>query len=64
MYDTCIHGCKYCYANGLPENVLKKHEMHDWNSPILIGNLQGDETISERKVHSSKDHQISLFDFM
>lgn len=64
MYDTCIHGCKYCYANGLPENVIKKHEMHDWNSPILIGNLQGDEIITERKVHSSKDNQLSLFDFM
>jgi len=64
MYDTCIHGCKYCYANGLPENVLKKHAQHDWNSPILIGNLQGEEIITDRKVHSSKDNQLSLFDFM
>lgn len=64
MYDTCIHGCKYCYANGLPENVMKKHEQHDWNSPILIGNLQGDEVITERKVHALKDNQMSLFDFM
>jgi hypothetical protein len=64
MYDTCVHGCKYCYANGLPENVMKKHGMHDWDSPILIGNLQGDEIITERKIHSSKDNQLSLFDFM
>ena len=43
---------------------MKKHGMHDWDSPILIGNLQGDEIITERKIHSSKDNQLSLFDFM
>lgn len=64
MYDTCIHGCKYCYANGLPENVMKKNKLHDWDSPILIGNLQGDEIITEKKIHSSKDNQMSLFDFI
>lgn len=64
IYDTCIHGCKYCYANGLYENVLKKHESHNPESPILIGELQGDEIITDRKIHSSKDNQLSLFDFM
>lgn len=64
MYDTCIHGCRYCYANGLPENVRKKYELHDPESPLLIGKLLGDEIISDRKMRTLRDNQLSLFDFM
>ena len=30
---------------------------------IVITGLQGDEIITDRKIHSSKDNQLSLFDF-
>lgn len=62
MYDTCINGCRYCYATGTPESAKKKHQQHDPKSPILIGQLKGDETITDRELHSSMDHQLSLFD--
>lgn len=62
MYDTCINGCKYCYATGTKESVKRKHEQHDSASPLLTGHLKGDEIIVDKKIHSNMDCQISLFD--
>lgn len=62
MYDTCVNGCRYCYATGGAESAKKKHAQHDPESPLLVGHLRGDETIVERKVQSGRDMQISLFD--
>lgn len=64
VYDTCTHGCKYCYATGTTDSVAKKHEMHDPESPLLIGHLRGDEVITDRKMTTKRDDQLSLFDFM
>ena len=47
MYNTCQHFCKYCYANYSQASVNKKVEEHDPNSPMLIGNLTGDEKITK-----------------
>ncbi len=62
MYGTCVNGCKYCYATGSVGSVHKKYEQHDPYSPLLTGHLRGDETITEKKMYSNADHQISLFD--
>ena len=64
MYDTCIHGCGYCYATGSLDSAVKRHSIHDPQSPIMIGHLHGDETIVDRKMHLQRDNQMSLFDFM
>lgn len=64
MYDTCINGCKYCYATAGLQSARKKHKLHNPGSPVMIGRLKGDETITDRKIQSAKDMQISLFDFM
>lgn len=64
MYGTCIHGCKYCYATGSLESAKKKHELHDEFSPMLIGNLRGDEIITERKMQLQRDDQLSIFEFL
>ncbi|MDY6838141.1 MAG: DUF1848 domain-containing protein [Thermodesulfobacteriota bacterium] len=34
-YDTCAHGCVYCYANMNKEKALKVYERHDENSIFL-----------------------------
>ena len=59
-YNTCLHLCKYCYANYNKEENRKKH---DENSPFLIGNIQKDDNITEAKQKSWKvvNEQISLF---
>ncbi len=62
MYDTCINGCKYCYATGTKDSVRKKYEQHDPLSPLLTGHPRGDEVIVEKKLSSNMDYQISLFD--
>lgn len=62
MYGTCTHGCRYCYATKGLDSAKKKRMQHDEMSPVLVGNLKGDETIVEREVKSNMDTQISLFD--
>ena len=64
MYGTCIHGCKYCYASGNHDSAVRRHELHDANSPMLIGGLRGDETITDRKMYLQRDDQLSLFEFL
>lgn len=50
QYNTCPHLCKYCYANYNKERVFSQKLLHDKNSSLLIGNLQDDDVIKERKV--------------
>lgn len=37
QYNTCLHGCSYCYATFNNEAVLKNRKKHDPTSPLLIG---------------------------
>ena len=62
VYDTCTHGCRYCYAVNSQESAKKKRQRHDPQSPLLVGQLQGDEIITDKEVTTSRDNQISLFD--
>jgi hypothetical protein len=34
-YDTCIHGCVYCYANASHQKALDKYAAHDPKQPML-----------------------------
>lgn len=50
-YDTCLNGCKYCYANKNPRKAFENRRLHDPMSPLLLGNVMpGDEiTVSVQK---------------
>ena len=61
QYNTCLHGCKYCYANYSRASVETAFEKHDPHSPLLVGNIGQNDKITERKVKSIKEQQISLF---
>jgi len=38
MNDTCMHGCRYCYATVNNSLAEKRHAEHDPDAPILWGN--------------------------
>lgn len=61
-YNTCRNGCKYCYANFNEEQVKASVRLYDVNSPLLCGNIEKEDKITERKVKSLKEEQINLFD--
>jgi len=39
-YDTCMNGCKYCYANKNPQKAFENYKYHDPDSPLLLGQLE------------------------
>lgn len=61
-YNTCLNGCKYCYANFSEERVKENIKCYDPKSPLLCGKVDMDDKITDRKVKSLKDNQISLFE--
>lgn len=48
-YNSCLHMCKYCYANYDEKAVSSNFERHDDNSSLLIGSNQSDDVIKVRK---------------
>lgn len=48
-YNSCIHMCKYCYANYDEKMVSSNFKRHDDNSSLLIGTIQNDDVIKVRK---------------
>ena len=48
-YNSCMHHCKYCYANYDEESIDKNIKMHEPNSSLLIGKLEKDDVIKPRK---------------
>lgn len=36
-YNTCRHGCRYCYANISQKKIEKNQSLHYTQSPLLIG---------------------------
>ena len=49
-YHTCLNGCKYCYANDSWEKAERNFKAYDANSPLLCGQIEVGDKITERKV--------------
>ena len=64
-YDTCPHGCIYCYANINKEIAKKRHDEHNPLSAFLgYPKNQSDiwiNEINEKKNIMQKDSQLNLF---
>lgn len=60
-YDTCVHLCRYCYVNSNRENVRRNVQLHDLNSPFLVGTLHECEVIHQAEQVSWLDNQLPFF---
>lgn len=60
-YNSCKNMCRYCYANYNANTVNKNYNCHNPKSSLLFGEIGEGDKITERKMVSLKDEQISLF---
>lgn len=49
VYNSCPHMCRYCYANYDEKQVTDNFRNHDPNSSLLVGHLEDDDVIKDRK---------------
>lgn len=60
-YDTCPHGCLYCYGTSTQSVVKNNLANHQQQSPLLIGQVDDTMVIKERKVELLQIKQTTLF---
>lgn len=74
IYDTCVHGCQYCYATTKHHKAIENRKLHNPNSPFLLGDFPTSFTVEQReeklkmpqpnsKKNDSKQQPI-LFNFL
>lgn len=51
IYNTCDHGCAYCYANFSPKAIGNNRAKHDPDSPVLLGNCNA-QALEYKKTSS------------
>jgi hypothetical protein len=61
MYNTCSHGCVYCYANYDMASVRQNIRQHHPDSPLLIGTVREEDKIRDAKQETYVDGQMSLW---
>lgn len=64
-YDTCLNGCKYCYANQNPQKAWEMNKLHNPNSPLLLGEIMNTDIIiqgNQKSFLKPSIEQITFFD--
>lgn len=61
-YETCTHGCLYCYATASPAAAARNRARHDPRSPLLTGWPGPEDRVVPRRAASCREAQLRLFD--
>lgn len=60
-YQTCPHGCVYCYATKRVLTAQEHYQQHDPHSPLLFGRLGPQDRVQERRMMS---HRVTQTNFL
>ena len=60
IYDTCMHGCLYCYASQRRTDCKPAQDHFDDNAPMITGFPDSAAKIYEKAVKSEKEVQIQF----
>lgn len=60
-YNSCMHLCKYCYANGNYNQIKNNYLNHNDDSPMLIGSLEPSDQIKDAIQESWIAREYDLF---
>jgi len=55
MYDTCRHGCIYCYANHSKASAKRNAAAGNVDSPLLCSELTEEDRLTERKSSMNRN---------
>lgn len=62
MYESCLNGCIYCYANrGDSRSLQLNRNKHDTLSPMLMGQVREGAIVKDRVMKSLRNNQLPLF---
>lgn len=61
MYNSCGHGCLYCYANYDRKTVVENMKQHSPDSPFLIGWSRDGDIITGSRQITYYSGQMKLF---
>ena len=54
VYNTCSHGCTYCYATYSDKSVEKNKLLHNTDSPLLLGEFDDLDDIVRKKLEKNQ----------
>ena len=59
-YNSCMHLCKYCYANANHNLVKTNYQKHNPFSPFLIGELEKELMVEDGFIRCNSSYLVNI----